>query len=451
MLSLFIFNVLAIGIEIAFISFVVDIISVYLRMLSRTTFGLCFRVMLVCLAMPVLSNVSYTQDVWTKSAGIKAPGNSRLVSNASISLLYSPTHVFMSDNGGYVWWSIKEHFPNGLVTACTKPGKIIVLRFGKDRTFTLHSTTNAGVTWLWKAAFTLDAGQELVEMVASSEQLVAYTKQGVIYASADNGESWRRFRVASDLGDLVDVAVLGNTWVVCGTQATNWTTDEGTTWSKTPVPFKVGGYLVAVESSGGIIWGGGPFGVARFDMASMSWSVASSGLDQSTGIVPTVVELKDLDGVLFGIFRQSNNANTCFRWANTQWRPVDRGGLPYGTQIGRFCFSICKGLLQVFAHGSDANLQGVYVVKHQSPTDVFETNTNEVSVSPLPADESIVVSGLPPSACEGVIVNESGIRVAIIHVEAGGRINTNSLASGVYSLIIQCQPEQYIKRIVVQH
>lgn len=386
---------------------------------------------LVCIA--TLSDFSYAQNVWKKTVGIKAPSDSRLVSQNGITLLYSPTQVFMSNNGGYIWWSISEQFPNGLVAACGLPGKVVGLSVGTDRTVTMHSTTNSGATWLWKAAFTLDVGQELVEVVARGNTMAAYTKQGLIYSSVDGGGSWRRIKVWDGVGELVDLASIGNTWVVCGTQGTARSNDDGVTWVPSTIPFKIGGYLSAIEIHGNEIWGGGPFGMARFDVSSTSWLPSSRGLETSAGMMPTVIDLRELDGVLFGLFRQPDNKNTCYRWDGSQWIPVDNGGLPYGTQVSRFRFSIWRNLLQVFVSGYDANLNGVYVVSHQSPTGVDEVTPTNTALFPIPTESTLHIAGIADTDAVVSVVDPQGA-VVLEGTMNDGTIDVRSLAAGTYLL-----------------
>lgn len=391
------------------------------------------------------------QGKWTKSVGIWAPLESRLVSDSRISLLYSSDDVFLSDNGGYIWWSIKNLFPNGMVAACAIQDRIIGLSIAADRTVRIHTSTDAGATWLWRAAFTLDPDQELVEISGYENALLAYTKQGVIYASSDIGETWKRLRITEPIGELLDVAQVGSIWVACGTEGGLWSADAGSTWHPARVPVQAGGQVTSVEAHNGKLWGGAIFGSVCFDFESMSWYLVSNGLNAATSALPTSIELKNLGGTLFGLFRDSKDANKCFRWDNDAWQPADKGGLPFGKQVQRFRFGMWRNFLMVFSNSTDPNMRGMYVIKHDVASEVNDANSESAQISPIPATDRLYVRTPNNSNMQVSIVDITGVRVFSTEVLAADVIDVSNLPTGTYQLILHSQSTTLTRPLVIQH
>lgn len=344
-------------------------------------------------------------------------------------------------------------FPNGLSVACAVQGKVIGLSVAGDTVAYLHTSPDGGKTWSWKAAFTLEAGHRLVDVASHGRQVLAYTQLGIVYASSDAGQTWERRQVGLPLGELVDVAAIGSTWIACGTEGSAWSSDAGNTWVASLIPMQAGGYLTCVEACGSDLWGGGTFGTVRFNPSTRSWDVTSDGLPRNGSTAPTSIEIKELGGVLFGLFRNSASANSCYQWSNNQWKPVDQGGLPYGEQISKHRFSVWRNYLQVFCNGSDANLQGVYVVVHEAPTEVGEPSTQLAArLSPLPASDVVNVStGDPGTVAVGQVWDALGNRVWSGEVNGHLALDVAQFANGTYHVVLVTPTDTLVLPLVIQH
>lgn len=429
--------------------------SVYLRMcFARYRFTIVAAVLILVLGV-VGTQVGYAQGQWTKSAGIKVKSDCKLVAHHSVSLLYSQQEVYLSDNGGFMWWSISDKLPQGLISACATSHSVIGLSMQSDRTVRMHTTTDGGTTWNWKAAFTLDPGQDIVELCSEREMLYAYTKQGIVFTSPNGGETWLRTKVAQQVGDLQDLALTSTVWVACGTQATMWSADAGITWSKSAIPVQAGGLLNAVEVHNDEVWGAGGFGAVRFDLSSRSWIQASHGLSASPEKLPAVVDLKELAGVLFGLFRMPTNANACFWWNGSAWVAADNGGLPYGEQISRFRFGVWRDLLQVYSNSSDPNMRGVYVVRHTAPTSVNNGTPQHTEpplhLGPIPATDHLLIQSPTGEGVSVTVFDAVGSIVHSITVNGSALLPTTSFPSGTYVLVLSTGTHTFSRVITVQH
>jgi hypothetical protein len=305
----------------------------------------------------------------------------------------------------------------------------------ENRAF-LHETLDQGTTWSARHVFTLPIGEQLLDVVSHGNSLTVITPQGSIIHSTDGGQEWNRFRITEPIGQLVDAAEANGLWMVCGTEATIWSANNGVSWSFASVHLQLGGPLTAIEACRGEIWGGGLLGAARFDQESRSWVPMSAGLPTGGVLKPRVVDIKELGGVLFGLFRTTAGANVCCFWKDTAWVLVDRGGLPYGEQVRRFKMSLWRDLLQVYCSGSDPNLQGVYVVKCDAPTHVTDALVPTLHLSPIPATDRLLVRTPDNRQMRAELSDASGRRISLQVVAGYGVIDTSTLPAGMYVLIV---------------
>ncbi len=403
-----------------------------------------------CLVGCLLPNLAMaqTQDRWTRSAGVLADADCRLAAQDNVVLLFNRREVLLSDICGYMWWSVKQHFPNGLSAACRLQGTLVGISTDPDRFVYLHTATSAGLLWSRVKLFELPPGHDVHDVQSDGSDLTMYTHQGMIYTSADGGYTWSTIENAPPVGLLDDVASAGTLWVACGTQTTAWSTNFGRTWVPTIAPMEVGGMISQVEEHAGVIWAGGLFGAARFNAQTRSWEPANNGLTPTASLLPRVVELKELGGVLFGIFRTVHGENHAYRWTGSLWRRVDEGGLPHGEHLSRFRLGLCKQLLLVYSSGTDKNFQGVWVVRHDATTAVDEDASKPtLQLSPLPATDRLLIQ--TPGAGQATITLQdlNGRAVLTTTVSGYQALDVAHLPAGTYVLVVE-QADTVLRRMV---
>jgi hypothetical protein len=406
------------------------------------------RVALAVLLLVCTSAWMYPQDQWTRAAGVYAPRNSRLVASEGASLLFSKQEVFLSDNAGYMWWSIRQHFPNSVAAACSHNGVLMAVSVDQQGQVRLHRSANNGNAWTRSEVVRLPDGHEIVDLVSHGTGLSLFTKQGGLYYSADDGATWTSQATPNTIGELLDVARVADVVVLCGTEGAVWKSTMSANWVPTIAPFQVGGMFTMVEEHGGTIWAGGVAGAARFDLQSRSWEVESLGLPILATLAPTPIDLRNFGGVLFALFREGNGRNVAYRWGGGMWLPVDAGGLPPGEHVARFRFGLCRDFLLVYSSGSDPNFQGVYTVHHRSPTSAGETAARHLELSPLPATDRLLVQPPVDAPMRATLTDMQGALVLETTVSGFEVLNLTAIPTGTYTLLLQ-NDELYLQRQVI--
>lgn len=372
------------------------------------------------------------QPVWSRAAGVKAGVDCRLESNNSFSILYNSKDVLFSGPGGYMWWSIRQHFSDGLVASCVHSNQMFGMSVDPHGLVYLHSASSDGGSWERRSVFSLPGDESIVDMVSSERRLIVFTTAGTIYHSDDGGIRWTQRTIQPSLGTITDVAYASGVWVACGTNGVAWCTDSSTAWYPMAVPVQIGGAITLVEAFKGTIWAGGLFGTARMNLHSHSWEPMIDGLPAVPALFPRPIELRELGGNLFGIFR-SNTENMVYRWGGGMWLAVDRGGLPPGDHVRRFSIGLQAENLLVYASGTDINFQGIYVVRHGLPTNVPET-IQEPVLWPVPATDVLYVSTETTYPTYFTICDATGSIVSKGSLEDSRVINVSELPSGYYLL-----------------
>ncbi len=387
-----------------------------------------------------LGGASLQASGWEQVSRVSPGRHARIVSQRGTVILYSPSQVYASIDDGRTWSTVSSTFPTGVFAAYTWGHTIGVFRGGAAAdNIEYFQSTDRGRSWQYLSSFQLSDNDSLIDVCTLGGNIFAYTAGGSMYASWDRGYNWSWRRLPVQVGTVHDVAVASNLMMVCGSNATMWSVNQGETWSLSHPPVRVGSSIRLLREHNGVIWGGGYSGMCRFDAQSMAWTEASDGVPQYARITATPISLVNSGGVLFGCFRDGAGFDHVLRWSEPTWRweSVSSLGLPPQNRSGRGNLACDGSKLYLHVHGDDVNFLGVYSTMHQAPVTVPEQNgEHTITISPNPTAESAVVH-LPPDASGTlVLLDASGCEVLRQQACPGAQtLNIAHLPTASYRLI----------------
>jgi len=398
------------------------------------------RILISLIAMVTMTVAGAAGTFWQKVSDISLSKEARLDSYKGVLYLYDEKSFLLSNDDGQSWTRQEGYVHDGVI-AVERVGPLVFA-------FTQHEAEGrirvlradgAGMDWQEVSVIDIGADDKLVGVAVYQSGMYAYTRDRKILASWDNGKSWNHREVDGMIGTAVDMAVGGEVWIVCGTEAAMWSSNSGRTWHQTTAPAEAGSTILSVETIGNTIWAGCRLGASRFECSSRSWNVVNDGIPVFASLVATPLSLRSLNGVLFGIFKTYNGKSTIMRITESgrEWTPMESVGLPPHNFTTRENFTLVDKELFLYHHGDDQGFLGVYKHASDAPTSVNDLNAMQAGVvSPLPASTQITIKPMVETPVTGMVVNNLGQVVKTVSVNGPTSVSVAELAVGTYNLLL---------------
>lgn len=402
----------------------------------------------------VSTGLSSVGQTWQRASTLTTTRDARLVARGGGLILYDNKVVFRSLDNGSTWSDIGDRFPEGVAVACVNGGAILAISNPVDSdTAQVSVTYNGGISWDNISVLPVSDQGRMIDIELNNGTYFAFTSEGWVHISQDGGNSWQSRIVGGSIGGMLDLAVVGNFWVACGTEGTAWSANDGITWFSSVAPVEVGSGFRQLENVQGKILGGGLYGAAEFDPLTRSWTVRNNGIPRWASLLAQPVSFLSRDNVLFAVFQTIDGYSTVLRWSpsGSRWVVVNSDGLPRNNQAGSHQLAVYEDRLFMYVLNNDINFVGVYNARHNAPTGVDAIDVEQqssIEVMPQPASDFMTVR---TGTYKSVTLSLTDTQGRIVHseiVSGDAYINVDDVAPGMYVLRLVGE-DAIINRLVV--
>lgn len=382
--------------------------------------------MLLISVMAVLTVVMAPAQEWqavsTRTLGV----TSKIAVGPTEIVLYDNDTLLVSRDNGSTWQEPQTGLPGRvndvvwtgsawLATGETPSGSEVTTGFYVStdgcRTFSLSGTCNV-------------PGGVIQQLVVDGNTMYGCSNRQLFVKSIDGGATWVTGSLADGIGNAIEIAVAGDTYVAVGTGGTFRSTDAGTTWTPlSPLP-GTGGGVTSVRMLDGRIVAAGTLGAYEF--AENRWTQLR-GLPVVATLPAVVQSMYVFQGSLYVVCVPFGGTVQVYRLTGTTWSKI--GSREWSGQHGasRRMIAVRADAVFLHYHGLGQGEKGLYRI--ENTTSFVDENTEELSVvSPNPSLDFVNIQ-----VAEQIPVVVRTVVGEVVY-EGVGSTTLSGLMSGTYTL-----------------